>query len=200
MVSSPPTSLSGPTGSSSPGSPNWLTQASCARSSAKPCPLERAAEAYASVGHNHRRDKVVLDVRASERRFQPGRLTPLERGRCEPHPRACRRAACQSRPDTSRSASSARPRVLASRLTKACITDPASLKRACPAGPGRPGPAARHDRAGICWRPHCAMPVAAGATGSSSSPSAGLRATGVTARPGAAADHRLRPRSRGPRP
>lgn len=75
-VSAPPTSLSGPTGSSSPGSPNWLTQASCARSSAKPALSKRAAEAYASVDHNHRRGKVVLDVRARERRFQPGRSHP----------------------------------------------------------------------------------------------------------------------------
>lgn len=64
------------TGSSSPGSPNWLTQVSCARSAAKPALSKRAAEPHASVDHNHRRGKVVLDVRARERWFQQGRCHP----------------------------------------------------------------------------------------------------------------------------
>ena len=57
---------------------------------------------------------------------EPGRfsraVSPRSREADQPIPRACRRAARQSRLDTPRSASSVRPRMLASCLAKACIT------------------------------------------------------------------------------
>ena len=56
------------------------------------------------------------------RAVSAGRSHPAPGRPINPSPRACRRAARQSRLDTPRSASSVRPRMLASCLAKACIT------------------------------------------------------------------------------
>ena len=55
------------------------------------------------------------------RAVSAGRSHPAPGRPINPSPRACRRAARQSRLDTPRSASSVRPRMLASCLAKACI-------------------------------------------------------------------------------